>query len=67
MIQRGMNVNELVTSKIVYPPIWQSYTYFSEIKTPVIIAYNKDIEDLEYEDPQNIFILQITKEAITDK
>ena len=56
MIERGMDVNELVTSKILYIRLWQSYTYFSDIKTPVIVAYNKDIQDLEYEDPQQIFI-----------
>ena len=50
-----MDVQELVNSKLLYPQIWQDYTFFSHIKDPVMVAYNKELQDLQYEDPNKIF------------
>ena len=55
MIKKGMDVKTLVNSPLMYPEIWLSYSLFSEIETPVSIAYNNDIEDLEHLDPSRIF------------
>lgn len=55
MISRGMDVKELVNSPLFYAPIWTRYSLFSPNENPVIIGYNNDLEDLEFEDPNLIF------------
>ena len=54
MIVKGMDVKELVNSDLFYPPIWKKSSIFSEQQKPKIIAYHNDLEDLEYESPQNL-------------
>jgi hypothetical protein len=56
MISRGMDVKELVNSELFYPTIWDKYSLFSPIEQAVIIPYNGEIEDLEFADPNIIFI-----------
>jgi len=55
MIRKGMNVKELCSSGLLYPKIWENYTLFSAIETPVVVGYNNDLEDLEFDDPSKIF------------
>ena len=50
-----MNVKELCSSGLLYPKIWENYTLFSAIETPVVVGYNNDLEDLEFDDPSKIF------------
>ena len=50
-----MDVKELVNSQIFYPTLWKRQSYFSPIKTPVVIPYNGEIDDLEYENPDILF------------
>jgi len=50
-----MDVNELVNSQIFYPKIWVNYNFFADVKTPVIVPYNKELSELEYEDPSSLF------------
>ena len=61
MIQKGMNVIELINSNILFPEIWEKYTLFSEINHTVVVAYNNDLEDLEFEDPSTIFDKDVDK------
>lgn len=55
MINRGMDVKDLVNSELFYPEIWTKYSLFSPIEEPVIIPYAGDIEDLEFADPNIVF------------
>ena len=50
-----MDVKELCSSGLFYPKIWESYTLFSAIETPVVVGYNNELEDLEFDDPSKIF------------
>ena len=54
MINRGMDIRELVNSQLFFPLIWQKYTLFATTKDSIILPYNNDIEDLEFEDPNLI-------------
>jgi len=38
-----------------YASIWKKHTLFSESSKPVLIPYNNDIEDIEYENPKVLF------------
>ena len=55
MINKGMDVKELVKSKILYPPLWTHHTVFSPETTITIQPYNNDLDDIDYEDPKDIF------------
>ena len=55
MIDRGMDVKELVTSSLFFTPIWYKKSLYSRIKTQKIMAYNNELEDLEFMDPDSIF------------
>jgi len=46
MITRGMDVKQLVNSQLFYPKIWTKLSIFSSTKEPLIVPYNKNIEDL---------------------
>ena len=50
-----MDVKELCRSTLFYPKIWENYSFFSAIDTPVVIAYDQEIDDLYYDDPTMIF------------
>lgn len=55
LINRGMDVKDLVNSPLFYAPLWERHSLFSPNKEPVIIPYNDDIEEMEFEDPNIIF------------
>lgn len=55
MISRNMDIKDLVQSSLFYPQIWQDVSIFSHIGKPVIIPYNKEIDDLEFEMPELLF------------
>ena len=55
MVDKGIDVNELVNSNLMYPEIWQNKPMFSDIKELTIQAYNNSIEDLEHELPEKVF------------
>ena len=55
MINRGMEVKELINSELFYPAIWQNHLVFSPEKDPVTIPYNNDLVDLEMECPNTMF------------
>mmetsp|Transcript_26611 Transcript_26611/g.40609 ORF Transcript_26611/g.40609 Transcript_26611/m.40609 type:complete len:114 (+) Transcript_26611:5144-5485(+) len=55
MINRGMDVKELVSSQIFFPQVWTNQSLFSPLKEPIIVPYNGDIEDIEFESPQTLF------------
>ena len=45
-----MDVKELVNSSLFFVPIWTQYSVFSPIQEPLIVPYNNDIDDLEFDD-----------------
>ena len=55
MIRKGLDVKDLVNSNLLYPPIWQNQSFFSQTQDIVIKPYNNDVEDLEFENPNIIF------------
>ena len=55
MISREMDVKELVNSSLFFVPIWTQYSVFSPNQEPLIVPYNNDIDDLEFDDPNVIF------------
>ena len=55
MISRGIDVIELVNSQLLYPSIWTTQTLFSTNENAIAMPYNKDVGDLEFEDPDGIF------------
>ena len=57
-----MDVKELVNSSLFFVPIWTQYSVFSPIQEPLIVPYNNDIDDLEFDDPNEIFY-EYNKEA----
>lgn len=62
MINKDMDVKELINSPLFYPEIWTKYTLFSDQQKPTIRPYNNDLADLEYEDPREIFKEENEKE-----
>ena len=61
MVNKGMDVKELVNSNLFYPPVWTKYTLFSEMKEPAIRPYSNELDDLEFEDPFRLFNTNIDK------
>jgi len=55
MIERDMDVKELVSSSLFYVPVWYDLSLFSSSDQTVILPYNEDIEELELEDPIKLF------------
>ena len=55
MINRGMDVKELVNSELFYPQIWQNLTLFSPCEDMVIIPHSGELDDLEFQDPNLLF------------
>ena len=62
MINRGIDVKELVNSQLFYPTIWTKHQLFSSEKEPVRIPYNNEVDDIEFEDPYKLFDGDLTKE-----
>lgn len=55
MINKGMDVKELVKSTILYPPLWTHHTVFSPDQNLKIQPYNNELDDIEFEDPRDLF------------
>lgn len=55
MISRGMDVKELVSSELFYVSVWKDVPIFSNRQEVTISPYNGEIEDLEFEDPKELF------------
>ena len=55
MIEKGMDVKELVNSELFFPQIWQGKSVFSAIQDARIVPYNGDLDDLEFKDPGCVF------------
>jgi len=55
MIKKNLDVKQLVDSELLYPPLWEDKTIFTEDGSPIIKAYYKSLEELEVDDPSNIF------------
>lgn len=55
MVNKGMDVKELVSSQLFYATIWEDLSLFSSVSEPVIIPYNDQVEDLDFEDPNVLF------------
>lgn len=55
MIQKGLDVKELVNSNLIYPPIWNKQTIFSGNSNKLIRTFNNDLNSLEFEDPYEMF------------
>ena len=47
MINRGMDVKDMVNSELFYPEIWHNLTLFSPTEEMVMIPYSGDLDDLE--------------------
>jgi hypothetical protein len=61
MISKGMDVKELVSSELFFATIWKNLSLFSSVSEPVIIAYNDNVEDLDFEDPNLLFTEALQK------
>jgi hypothetical protein len=55
MINKGMDVNELINSELVYPSIWQNKSVFSADQSATIVPFNGDLVDIEFENPNILF------------
>jgi len=55
MIEKGINVQNLVTSELFFPTIWKKATVYSAKTEPSIQHYNGDINDLELDHPRSFF------------
>ena len=55
MIDKGVDAKELVNSNLFYASLWSQYTIFSDKEDIQVMPYNNDLEDLEQEEPTNIF------------
>mmetsp|Transcript_14473 Transcript_14473/g.22459 ORF Transcript_14473/g.22459 Transcript_14473/m.22459 type:complete len:174 (+) Transcript_14473:4791-5312(+) len=56
MIKKNLDVKKLVNSDLFYPPLWQNRTIFSKHEAPAIRSYRKSLEDLEFDNPEAIFV-----------
>ena len=50
-----MDIKDLVQSSLFYPELWQNESNFSQVEGPIILPYNGEVEDLEFEDPTKLF------------
>lgn len=66
MIERDLDVKDLISSSLFFAPLWTNYSLFAEQQHPVICPVNCDIEDLHFEDPSSIFHV-IKHEMILEK
>lgn len=55
MIERDLDVKDLINSQLFFAPIWTDHSLFAEQSDPVVCPVNCDIEDLPFEDPNKIF------------
>jgi len=55
MIRKNLDVKDLVSSDLFFPPIWENKTIFAEDPELQICPFNMRIVDLEYESPYELF------------
>jgi hypothetical protein len=55
MINKRMDVKELVQSTILYPILWNNQTIFSSDEDIKMIPYNNSMDELEFENPYELF------------
>lgn len=55
MIEKGMDVKELVNSELFYVPVWTHLSLFSASEETEFLPYNEDLDELGFEDPNEIF------------
>ena len=63
MIAKGMDVKELVNSELFYVPVWTHLSLFSATDETEFLGYNEEIEELEFEDPNELFQREEEKEG----
>jgi hypothetical protein len=56
MIQKGVDVKELVKSPLFFGSLWETKVIFSNDRTTRVAPYNGDADDLEFEDPEVLFM-----------
>jgi len=66
MIDKGMDVKELVNSELFFPQIWQNKSVFSPMPDAKIVPYNGDLDDLEFKEPIFIFAEIDGNKSITE-
>lgn len=64
MINRGMDVKDLVNSELLYVSIWKDVPVFSSVAALTIAPYNGEIEDIEFNDPGVLFAKQDSSEGV---
>ena len=62
MINKGMDVKQLVNSQLLYPEILMRHSLFSDIEEALVFAYNGELEDLEHIDLSKIFTENTVKD-----
>ena len=67
MIAKGMDVKDLVNSELFYVPVWTHMSLFSSSSKTEFLAYNEEIEELEFEDPNELFMKEEEKEEAEKK
>ena len=55
LIKRGIDVNQLLSSYVIYPEIWKSLTVYSTVDKITTAPFNGDIEDLNFDSPVHLF------------
>lgn len=66
MIAKKMNVNQLLNSNLLYPPIWENLTVFSDKIEKTFCGYNGTIENLLKEDPNILFYEDDSDQELED-
>jgi len=51
LISRGIEVNQLLSSYVIYPEIWKSMTVYSTVESVTIAPFEGEIEDLDFDSP----------------
>jgi hypothetical protein len=55
MIDRKIDVKDLVNSKLFFPQVFYDHQIFSDNEKPIIEPYFCELKDLEYENPCQLF------------
>lgn len=55
MIERDLDVQDLINSSLFFSPLWTNKSLFAQSQQLTICPVNCDIEDLQFEDPKNMF------------
>ena len=55
MIQKGLDVEELVNSNLFYPRLWPTISAYSADQEMRFLPYNGELEELDVEDPNKLF------------